>query len=278
MKQLFDSVSDHCSKITTKTYSTSFSLGILFLDKSLRTAIYNIYGFVRFADEIVDSFHGFDKKQLLEKFRADTAEAIAQKISLNPILNSFQDAVHKYGIRQEWIDLFFDSMEMDLQKINYNTEQYEKYILGSAESVGIMCLHVFTYGDDKQFEKLKPYAMKLGAAFQKVNFLRDIKSDNIELGRVYFPDVDLRQFSKSEKRRIEEDIENDFRQAMIGIKLLPAGSRRGVYLAYFYYKVLFNKIKRMPPQKIMTQRVRISDVQKILLMIHSNLRHQLNML
>ena len=276
MKSLFDEVSASCSKITTKKYSTSFSLGILFLDKKLRSPIYSIYGFVRFADEIVDSFHGYDKKSLLQHFREDTYAAIENKISLNPILNSFQHVVHQYGIKMQWINSFLDSMEMDLHKQNYNNENYNKYILGSAEVVGLMCLHVFTEGDEKVFEELKPYAMKLGAAFQKVNFLRDIKADNEDLGRTYFPDVDLKNFKTHDKLKIEKEIENDFAEALTGIKMLPISSRKGVYLAYYYYTVLFKKIKRMPAQRIMNERVRIPNFQKLILMFKSNIRHQLN--
>jgi len=276
MKSLFDEVSASCSKITTKKYSTSFSLGILFLNKNIRNPIYSIYGFVRFADEIVDSFHGYDKKSLLQNFREDTYTAIENKISLNPILNSFQHVVNQYGIKMQWINSFLDSMEMDLHKQNYNNENYNKYILGSAEVVGLMCLHVFTEGDEKVFEELKPYAMKLGAAFQKVNFLRDIKADNEDLGRTYFPDVDLKNFKTHDKLKIEKEIENDFAEALTGIKMLPISSRKGVYLAYYYYTVLFKKIKRMPAQRIMNERVRIPNFQKLILMFKSNIRHQLN--
>ena len=276
MKSLFDEVSASCSKITTKKYSTSFSLGILFLNKNIRNPIYSIYGFVRFADEIVDSFHGYDKKSLLQNFREDTYTAIENKISLNPILNSFQHVVHQYGIKMQWINSFLDSMEMDLHKQNYNNENYNKYILGSAEVVGLMCLHVFTEGDEKVFEELKPYAMKLGAAFQKVNFLRDIKADNEDLGRTYFPNVDLKNFKTHDKLKIEKEIENDFAEALTGIKMLPISSRKGVYLAYYYYTVLFKKIKRMPAQRIMNERVRIPNFQKLILMFKSNIRHQLN--
>jgi len=276
MKSLFDEVSASCSKITTKKYSTSFSLGILFLNKNIRNPIYSIYGFVRFADEIVDSFHGYDKKSLLQNFREDTYTAIENKISLNPILNSFQHVVHQYGIKMQWINSFLDSMEMDLHKQNYNNENYNKYILGSAEVVGLMCLHVFTEGDEKVFEELKPYAMKLGAAFQKVNFLRDIKADNEDLGRTYFPNVDLKNFKTHDKLKIEKEIENDFLEALAGIKMLPKNSRNGVYLAYYYYTVLFKKIKKMPAQRIMNERVRIPNIQKFILMFKSNLRYQLN--
>lgn len=278
MKQLFDQVSLKASTMVTKSYSTSFSLGILFLGKTIRGPIYSIYGFVRFADEIVDSFHGYNKSLLLSRFKEDTYKAINEKISLNPILNSFQEVVNTYDIDHKWIDLFFDSMEMDLNQVEYNKDLYDKYILGSAESVGLMCLHVFTEGNMILFNKLRPFAMKLGAAFQKVNFLRDLKADNLELGRTYFPDVDMSQFSEFNKSQIEADIERDFSIALEGIKQLPSSSRKGVYLAYYYYYVLFKKIKGLSPQIIMSQRVRIPNTQKIVLMLKSHLRHTFNML
>lgn len=278
MKQLFDHISSESSLLVTKTYSTSFSLGILFLDRNIRKPIYSIYGFVRFADEIVDSFHGYNKAGLLMDFRNDTEKAIRDRISLNPILNSFQDVVHRYRIRQEWIDAFFESMEMDLGMTSYTLEKYNKYILGSAESVGLMCLHVFTDRNETQFEALKPYAMKLGAAFQKVNFLRDLKADNEDLGRSYFPGVNLKKFNFEDKIKIEADIEKDFAEALKGIKLLPESSRKGVYLAYFYYNVLFKKIKRLPPQKVLQRRIRVPNFQKIMLMFESGFRQQFNIL
>ena len=213
---------------------------------------------------------------LLNHFKEDTYAAIENKISLNPILNSFQHVVHQYGIKKQWIDYFLGSMEMDLHKQNYNYENYNKYILGSAEVVGLMCLHVFTQGDEILFEQLKPYAMKLGAAFQKVNFLRDIKADNEDLGRTYFPDVNLKDFKTHDKLKIEKEIENDFAVALVGIKMLPVSSRKGVYLAYYYYNVLFKKIKRIPAQQILNERVRIPNFQKLILMFKSNVRHQLN--
>lgn len=276
MKQLFDQLSRECSKITTRKYSTSFSLGILFLNRKLRTPIYSIYGFVRFADEIVDSFHDYDKKKLLTHFKNDTYEAICNKISLNPILNSFQEVVHQYGIKMEWIEKFLYSMEMDLYKSIYNEENYKQYILGSAEVVGLMCLHVFTDKNEQLFEQLKPYAMQLGAAFQKVNFLRDIKADKNELGRMYFPEVDINNFTLSDKIKIEKEIANDFDEALKGIRLLPKSSRSGVYLAYYYYTILFKKIKKLPPHKILNERIRIPNYEKLLLMFKFNLKHQLN--
>jgi phytoene/squalene synthetase len=275
---MHDQVSESCSRLTTKAYSTSFSLGILFLHKKLRGAIYSIYGFVRFADEIVDTFHGHDKERLLRDFKRDTYQALEDGISLNPILHSFQQVVHQYNIRSEWIDTFMASMEMDLDKTTYSTDKYDQYILGSAEVVGLMCLHVFTGGDDAMFDKLKPLAMRLGAAFQKVNFLRDVKADKEDLGRTYFPGVDLGRFSSEDKKKIEQDIEEDFREGLKGIKQLPKSSRCGVYLAYYYYTRLFRKIKRLPPQRILEERIRIPNFEKLILMIKSRLRYQLNLI
>ncbi len=278
MKSLFDNVSVQCSKLTTRAYSTSFSLGIYFLKNNLRNPIYSIYGFVRFADEIVDSFEGYDKKQLLEKFRAATYEAIENRISLNPILNSFQQFVHQYNISHDLIETFLKSMKMDLEKVNYTSEKYNEYILGSAEVVGLMCLHVFTEGDKNLFQELKPFAMKLGAAFQKVNFLRDMKSDYQILGRTYFPNVDMTKFSTSVKHTIEREIEQDFIKALIGIKKLPASSKGGVYLAYVYYNSLFKKIKKVPAQKILSERIRISNGEKFGLMLNSMFQYKMNLL
>jgi phytoene synthase len=218
MKILFDNLSLQVSKMTTRAYSTSFSLGIYCLSNSLRDSVYSIYGFVRLADEIVDSFEGFDKKLLLAKFKIETYEAIENRISLNPILNSFQHAVHQYNIGLDLVETFLQSMEMDLEKVDYTAEKYQQYILGSAEVVGLMCLHVFTGGNMNQFNELKPYAMKLGAAFQKVNFLRDMKDDYQVLGRTYFPDVDISEFTLAAKEQIEQDIENDFQIALKGYK------------------------------------------------------------
>lgn len=278
MKSLFDDVSVQCSKLTTRAYSTSFSLGIYFLKNKLRNPIYSIYGFVRFADEIVDSFEGYDKKYLLEKYKSETYEAIENKISLNPILNSFQEVVHTYQISHDLIETFLKSMEMDLDKIDYSTEKYNQYILGSAEVVGLMCLHVFTEGNKKLYEKLKPYAMKLGAAFQKINFLRDMKTDYQILGRTYFPNVDMTKFSTCTKREIEKEIEQDFKEALVGIKKLPFSSKGGVYLAYVYYNSLFEKIKKLPAQRILTERIRISNCAKFGLMLNSLFHYKMNIL
>ncbi len=277
MKAIYDDVSALTSKATTRAYSTSFSLGIYFLDTKLHKPIYNIYGFVRLADEIVDSFHGYDKPYLMEKFRKETVEALQLKISLNPILNSFQETVHTYNIEWDLIDTFLKSMEMDLLQKSYTNDSYNQYILGSAEVVGLMCLRVFTMGNYKQYEELKPYAMKLGSAFQKVNFLRDLKADYQDLGRTYFPGINFNSFSFHDKEKIQEEIESDFEQALIGIKKLPVEARRGVYLAYFYYKKLFARIKETPPDKIMDSRIRIPDASKVGLMFNSLIRHQFNL-
>lgn len=276
MKASFDKVSIACSKLTTQAYSTSFSLGIYFLHNKMRDPIYAIYGFVRFADEIVDSFDGYNKKYLLDKFKRDTYEAIENKISLNPILNAFQQSVHDNNIGLDLIETFLKSMEMDLEKVHYTRENYEQYILGSAEVVGLMCLHVFTSGDLKMYEELKPYAMRLGSAFQKVNFLRDLKDDYHLLGRSYFPNIDLENFNNVSKKMIEEEIEEDFKYSLIGIKKLPAAAKGGVYLAYVYYTSLFNKIKSVPAERVFTERIRISNSYKMGLMINSLFQTKLN--
>lgn len=263
MKQLFDELSYSVSKITTKKYSTSFSLGILALKPSIRNAIYAIYGYVRLADEIVDSFHGYDKEKLLKRFKIETEIALVEGISLNPMLQSFQETVHKYQIDKALIDQFLHSMEMDLQKIEYNSDLYDEYIHGSAEVVGLMCLQVFTDGDKEKYEELKPYAMKLGSAFQKINFLRDLKDDYQILGRTYFPNVDMAVFDNHIKCQIEKEIEEEFKEALIGIKKLPNSSMFGVYLAYKYYISLFKKIQRRTSTEILNSRVRVSNLQKI---------------
>jgi 15-cis-phytoene synthase len=278
MKSIFDTLSHDISEMTTKRYSTSFSLGISFLSKDLHNAIYGIYGFVRFADEIVDSFHGFDKDKLLTDFKKQTFEAIGEKISLNPILNSFQWAVNEYKIPLELIDTFLKSMEMDLDQIDFDQKEYEKYILGSAEVVGLMCLKVFVRGDDKEYLRLKPSAMKLGSAFQKINFLRDLSADYKDLDRTYFPGVDMKAFNQTVKKQIEADIELDFKAGYEGIKQLPKNSRFGVYMAYKYYYKLFQKIKSTQPHRILKERVRIRNTKKYRLFLTSIVRHNLNIL
>lgn len=278
MKALFDNVSHQCSKLTTTSYSTSFSFGIRFLDKKFRNPIYAVYGFVRFADEIVDTFHDYDKEALLHRFREDTWMAIEQGISLNPILNSFQEVVNRYQIDRELIETFLNSMEMDLSSQTYDRETYRTYILGSAEVVGLMCLRIFTEGNNEKYQALKPAAMRLGSAFQKVNFLRDLKDDYQELGRCYFPHVDMNVFDNRAKTAIEAEIHDDFREALNGIRQLPKGSKAGVYLAYVYYTRLFQKIRTSPAEKIRNQRIRIPNTLKFSLMLESMVRHRFNMI
>ena len=277
MKLLFDNLSTQISKKTTQAYSTSFSWGIYLLSPRLRNSIYSIYGFVRLADEIVDSFAGYDQKCLLAKLKEETYQSIEDKISLNPILNSFQHVVNEYQIDPSLIETFLKSMEMDLEKVDYTDEKYQQYILGSAEVVGLMCLHVFTEGNANKYEELKPFAMKLGAAFQKVNFLRDMKDDYQILGRTYFPNVDMSAFDRQTKKQIEEEIEQDFKIALAGIQQLPATSKGGVYLAYIYYKSLFKKIKRLPAHTILQERVRINNGKKLSLMINSLVINKMNL-
>lgn len=278
MKALFDEVSVKCSELTTKRYSTSFSFGIRMLDKRYHDPIYAIYGFVRFADEIVDTFHDFNKEKLLNKFQDDTYEALDEQISLNPILNAFQKVVHEYGIDRALIDQFLNSMRMDLDQTAHDRRSYEKYILGSAEVVGLMCLKVFVDGNEKAYAELRPAAMKLGAAFQKVNFLRDMQADFEGMGRTYFPGIDLTNFDYAQKQKIEEEINQDFKAALKGIRKLPPGARRGVYLAYIYYRKLFNKIRNTPPEQVMNRRIRIANGRKLGLMFNTMLRHQFNVL
>ena len=278
MKILYDNISYKCSKIVTKHYSTSFSFGIKLLNYGIRKHIYNIYGFVRLADEIVDSFHDFEKEILLKKFRQDTSDSIEKKISLNPILNSFQHTVHTYNIDIEFINKFLDSMQMDLNKKKYTEEKYKQYIYGSAEVVGLMCLHVFLNGDKILFDKLKSYAMRLGSAFQKVNFLRDINQDTSELGRIYFPNVSINSFTNEQKNFIEEDIQKDFKVALAGIRQLPVSSRGGVYLAYIYYNTLFKKINNIPVSLLITKRMRINNLYKLILFVKSFIKNYFNLI
>lgn len=278
MKELYDKVSIKCSRLTTKAYSTSFSLGIRCLGKELRDPIYSIYGFVRFADEIVDTFHDYDKKKLLEKFKEDTYRAIDEKISTNPILNSFQITVNHFNIDRELIDSFLKSMEMDLQLKSYSNEGIKEYILGSAEVVGLMCLRVFCNGQQEMYSALKPHAMSLGSAFQKINFLRDLRADYVGMGRTYFPDVDMNNFNDETKREIEENIAQDFHHGYEGIVKLPRSSRFGVYVAYVYYLALFKKIKNTPSEDVLQSRVRIANHYKARLLAYSYFKHQLNML
>jgi 15-cis-phytoene synthase len=272
MMQLFNQTALECSKLITERYSTSFTLGIKTLDSKFHFSIYAIYGFVRYADEIVDTFHDYNKKFLLDKFRHDTYEAIDQKISLNPVLHAFQLVVNEYQIERELIDAFLHSMEMDLTSQDYTENLYEEYIYGSAEVVGLMCLRVFCEGNAAMFDHLKEGARRLGAAFQKVNFLRDLKSDFVERGRVYFPEVDFKLFSKEAKHQIEADIQADFDAAYVAIQQLPRSARMGVHLAYIYYLTLFNKIKETPAARIQEERIRVPDFQKMTLLAKTYLQ------
>jgi phytoene synthase len=275
---LYDRVCRDCSVRTTQAYSTSFSLGIRFLGSELREAIYAIYGFVRFADEIVDTFHDHDKAQLFARFKADTYEALDVRISMNPILHAFQRTYHAYGLEREHVDLFLRSMEWDLDRLRYDRADYDAYIVGSAEVVGLMCLKVFVHGDEAQYQKLLPAARRLGAAFQKINFLRDLQADFQEMGRAYFPGIDLSQFDEKAKREIEAEIDADFQAALVGIQGLPRDSRLGVYVAYIYYTRLFKKIRALSHERILEARVRIPNAQKATLFVGSYLRHSFNLL
>jgi len=277
MLSLYNQTCLECSSLITRRYSTSFSMGIRVFDKKYRAPIYAIYGFVRFADEIVDTFHDFPKKELLDKFRKDTYEAIESGISLNPVLHSFQQVVNSYHIKKELIDAFLDSMEMDLNMNAYEDNLYQKYIYGSAEVVGLMCLRIFVNGDDLLYKHLYASARSLGSAFQKINFLRDIKSDFDERGRVYFPGVDFRSFSMNDKLQIESDIKKDFDHALTGITQLPQGVRFGVYLAYKYYIKLFQKIKSASPSKVKEERIRVNDSRKVALIFSSAFRLRFNL-
>lgn len=277
MFELYEKTTFGCSKLITEQYSTSFTMGIKTLDKRFRMPIYAIYGFVRYADEIVDTFHDYDKKALLDRFREDTYRAIDERISLNPVLHSFQKIVHVYKIERPLIDAFLHSMEMDLYNIAYDENGYDEYIYGSAEVVGLMCLRVFCEGDESLYHKLKADARSLGAAFQKVNFLRDLKSDFVDRGRVYFPGVDFNEFEDA-KRTIEKDIQKDFDNALRGIMGLPAGAKNGVYLAYIYYLKLFEKIKRTPAKRIQNERIRVADTVKFALLAKTLVRGSLSVL
>lgn len=278
MKQLFDEVSFKCSVLVTKSYSTSFSLAVKMLAPSIRDAIYSIYGFVRFADEIIDSFHGYDKENLINDFEKEYYKAQKNRISLNPILNSFQHTVTKYNISDDLIQSFLKSMKMDLVKSDYHTKlEYDEYIYGSADVVGLMCLKVFVNGDTIKFEELKSEAMRLGSAFQKVNFLRDLKDDNLVLNRNYFPGVDLKSFDENSKIKIINEIDEDFRMALQGIKKLPLEAKFGVYTAYIYYKKLLKKLENTPYSEIGTTRIRVSNYTKARLFANSFVTYKLNL-
>lgn len=277
MMDLFDQTTQECAKLITQRYSTSFTLGIKTLDKKLHFPIYSIYGFVRYADEIVDTFHNHDKAALLKRFKEDTYRSIEERVSLNPVLHAFQLVVNEYNIDLDLIEAFLYSMELDLEEKDYDQAGYEEYIYGSAEVVGLMCLKVFCNGNQAKYDRLLPPAKRLGAAFQKVNFIRDIKSDYEERGRVYFPGVDFTKFSKSAKELIEADIQADFDAALIGIKELPKEARMGVFLAYKYYLKLFRKIKNCPSSKIQEKRIRIPNGRKFAILLSTYFSHRLGM-
>ena len=279
MKSIFDNVSKECSKAVTNAYSTSFSLATKMLSNSIRQDIYNIYGFVRFADEIVDTFHDYNKELLFNNFERDLEDALKNKISLNPILNAFQETYHNYGIDKHMVDSFMNSMRLDLHKSDYLTQQeFTAYIYGSADVVGLMCLKVFVNGDNDKYESLKDSAMSLGSAFQKVNFLRDLKADFEDLNRSYFPNTDLSQLDETSKEKIITEIEDDFEKGLEGIKRLPLDARFGVFMAYRYYSKLLEKLKKTPALKIKSTRIRVPNYRKIELLTRSYVKYQLNLL
>jgi len=279
MKSIFDTVSQKCSKTVTRSYSTSFSMATKMLSDSIRQDIYNIYGFVRFADEIVDTFHDYDKQMLFDRFANDLELALEHKISLNPILNSFQETYHKYGIDKHLVDAFMKSMRTDLHKSTYLTEEeYRQYIYGSADVVGLMCLKVFVKGDREKYDDLKDSAMSLGSAFQKVNFLRDLKADFEDLSRTYFPNTDLNHLDEVSKQAIIDDIENDFSNGLQGIKRLPMEAKFGVFMAYRYYSQLLKKLKKTPALEIKSTRIRVPNYKKFELLTRSYVKYQLNLM
>lgn len=279
MKTLFDTVSYDCSKLVTKAYSTSFSLATKMLYKPIRNDIYNIYGFVRLADEIVDSFHDYDKETLFDLFLNELELALKNKISLNPILNSFQYTFHKYNLDKDLVNAFMNSMRLDLHKSKYLTlEEFNNYIYGSADVVGLMCLRVFVKGDDTKYNELKESAMALGSAFQKVNFLRDLKADFDGLNRSYFPKTDLNNLDETSKQQIIADIESDFEKGLAGIKRLPIEAKFGVFMAYRYYHKLLKKLKNTPAPQIKSTRIRVTDPQKVELLMRSYVKYQLNLI
>lgn len=279
MKSIFDNVSKDCSKLVTNAYSTSFSMATKMLADSIRQDIYNIYGFVRFADEIVDSFHNYDKEKLFRNFEKELDNALTDKISLNPILNAFQETYHKYNIDKNLVDAFMNSMRLDLYKKDYLTEEeYKNYIYGSADVVGLMCLKVFVKGDNSKYEDLRDSAMSLGSAFQKVNFLRDLKADFEDLSRTYFPNTDLNHLDEASKQAIISDIESDFAKGLQGIKRLPLEARFGVFMAYRYYSKLLQKLKNTPALEIKSARIRVPNYKKIELLTRSYVKYQLNLL
>jgi phytoene synthase len=278
MQHIYDQLANQFSKIVTYTYSNSFSLGIRLLEKSYRQAIYNIYAFCRLGDEIVDSFHNYPQSKLLEELKSATYQAIKDKVSLNPILHAFQQVVHDYQLDPTLIAAFYESMEMDLAQKKHSQTSLAKYILGSSEVVGLMCLQVFCQGNQTQYLQLKPYAMNLGKALQKINFLRDLKVDYQELGRTYFPNIQFENFQEADKQKIQQEIFQDLETALIGIKLLPAGVKWGVYLAYRYYELLLHKISQTPSTQLLSRRIRLSNYRKYWIAFQVGFRYLLNWL
>jgi phytoene synthase len=274
---LYNSISNNCSKSIAKNYSTSFYNAIQLLHEDLQQPICNIYGFVRLADEIVDTFHDYNKEELFNQFKQDSYKAIEQKISLNPVLHSFQQTVNTYKIDVKLIEAFLYSMELDLNKKQYTQQEYEQYIFGSAEAVGLMCLYIFCDGNEAEYQRLYPFAKKLGAAFQKVNFLRDIKADNEGLQRMYFPNCNFKNFTEQDKKIIEADIQSDFDEALIGIRMLPSKARFGVFITYKFYLALFKRIKEKTPQKILNERIRIADYVKAMIVANASLKYKLKL-
>ncbi len=252
-------------------------MGIRLFDAKMRPPIYAIYAFARYADEIVDTFHQEDKLALLDNFQSQTFQAIEENLSLNPVLDAYQHTVNKYNIDHDQIIAFFDSMRMDLDTKKFNPINYNKYIYGSAEVIGLMCLKVFCNGDSNQYSHLEFYARALGAAFQKINFLRDIKADFEERGREYFPTLDFDNFDDQQKKKIEEDIQKDFDYGLIGIKQLPKEARLGVYVAYVYYLNLFKKIKNTPFSKVKSKRIRVNNPRKVYLLAQSTIKSKFNL-
>jgi phytoene synthase len=279
MPTLYNYVSFETSKLVTRAYSTSFSRAVSFLDREIKDAIYSIYGFVRLADEIVDTFHDFDKNSLIDKFERDFYEALSDGISLNPVLNAFQITVKKYNIDNDLIQSFLRSMKLDLSRLEHKSkDETDEYIYGSAEVVGLMCLKVFVTGNESLYNELKQPARKLGSAFQKVNFLRDLKNDTQDLKRQYFHNLDGRNFDDEIKKAITLDIENDFSSSLEGLKKLPQNSRLGVLIAFYYYRNLLNKIKRIPARKLLEQRIRVPDMIKFFLLLKAWFINKINLL
>tara|TARA_B110000259_G_scaffold34172_1_gene38046 strand:+ start:126 stop:965 length:840 start_codon:yes stop_codon:yes gene_type:complete len=278
MKELFDSISNESATLITKKYSTSFSIAVRLLAPDIRQAIYNIYGFVRVADEIVDSFEGYPKEELLNRFEEEYQYAIETGISTNPVINAFQKTVKEYNIEAKLVESFLKSMRADLNKQVYeNQEEIDEYIYGSADVVGLMCLKVFVKGDQEKYLNLKKPAMKLGSAFQKVNFLRDLNEDFENLNRSYFPNINPNKLSETDKKKVLTEIKKDFEEAYVGIVKLPKEAKLAVYVAYKYYSNLLYKIEKTPSAILKERRIRVSNPKKMYLLIVSYFNFKLKM-